>query len=64
MWKQRAAKVFISYSHQDLDFVSRLVNDIRQFGHEVWIDEKDLAAGDMISATVKGAIRRIGSFSW
>jgi len=62
MWKQRAAKVFISYSHQDLDFVSRLVNDIRQFGHEVWIDEKDLAAGDMISATVKGAIRRTRFF--
>ena len=62
MWEKRAAKVFISYSHQDRDFVSRLVDDIRQFGHEVWIDEKDVVVGFRISATIKRAIRRTRFF--
>jgi hypothetical protein len=35
----REIKVFISYSHDDKDFVTKLVSDLREKGINVWFDE-------------------------
>jgi uncharacterized membrane protein len=40
-----AAQVFISYSHEDHEFVSRLALDLEDRGADVWIDRMDLHAG-------------------
>jgi hypothetical protein len=39
------AQVFISYSHADHEFVSRLAIDLEDRGADVWIDKMDLHAG-------------------
>jgi hypothetical protein len=39
------AQVFISYSHEDHEFVSRLAIDLEDRGADVWIDKMDLHAG-------------------
>jgi hypothetical protein len=38
---------FISYSHADKDFVSRLAKDLMQ-GIEIWVDQFDLRPGDSL----------------
>ncbi|MEW5960465.1 MAG: TIR domain-containing protein [Chloroflexota bacterium] len=40
------ALVFVSYSHQDKDFVLRLVKDLRQRGVDVWFDQ-DIIPGEI-----------------
>lgn len=39
-------KVFVSHSHKDDHFTSRLVADLKHAGAEVWVDVADLGAGD------------------
>ena len=39
---------FISYSHSDKDFVSRLAKDLMQSGIEIWVDQFDLQPGDSL----------------
>ena len=46
------AKIFVSYSHEDRDFVGRLVERVKQSGHEVLIDEKFLSLGDPITPEI------------
>ena len=41
----REIKVFISYSHDDKDFVTKLVSDLREKGINVWFDE-NIQPGD------------------
>ncbi len=38
-------QVFVSYSHQDQEFVSRLALDLEKRGAQVWIDREDIHAG-------------------
>jgi len=40
-----AAQVFLSYSHQDHEFVSRLAIHLEDRGADVWIDKMDIHAG-------------------
>jgi hypothetical protein len=39
-------KVFVSHSHSDDTFTNRLVDDLRQAGATVWMDNTDLGAGN------------------
>jgi hypothetical protein len=39
-------RIFISYSHQDNAFVTRLTGDLKQHGLDVWIDQSGIRGGD------------------
>ena len=45
---QAAPRVFVSHSHLDNDFTSRLVNDLRGVGVDVWLDIVEVNRGDFI----------------
>lgn len=49
-------KVFISYSCKDKDFVRKLTDEIQDQGYRVWLDEKELIAGDSLPKTIGKAI--------
>lgn len=49
-------KVFISYSHADKRFARRIARQLEQNGYEVWLDEKELVAGDPLSQSISEAI--------
>src|SRR5215813_702299 len=47
--------VFISYAHEDKDFVSRLANDLDRVGVKVWQDKVDIPVGiDWTRAAERG----------
>lgn len=54
---QQQPRAFISYSHADKAFVARLVNELKQLGVGVWIDEVELVIGDSLIGRLGGAIR-------
>jgi TIR domain-containing protein len=56
------ATVFISYSHRDKPFVSRLARDLEQEGHRVWIDQTGLAPGHMMATRIANAIQQAEIF--
>ncbi len=39
-------RVFISYSRDDLPFVSRLAQDLRACGAALWLDQEEISAGE------------------
>ncbi len=39
-------KVFVSHSTKDIEFASKLVNDLNASGAQAWLDSNDLGAGD------------------
>jgi hypothetical protein len=38
--------IFVSYAHTDRALVERLVQDLRERGHTVWIDFESIQGGD------------------
>jgi hypothetical protein len=40
-----ATQIFISYSHSDMEFASKLTKDLEQAGYEVWLDRTDIQTG-------------------
>src|SRR4029077_5996717 len=50
------AKIFISYSHADREFVRRLAQDLTNQAVEVWLDEWRLAVGQEIKAMLDEGI--------
>jgi len=54
--KTLLGKIFISYSSKDKDFVSKLASEIENQGYSIWLDEKELIAGDYLPKTVGKAI--------
>ncbi len=42
---ERTPTVFISYSHSDDSFAVRLINDLQDGGHSVWIDKMNIKGG-------------------
>ncbi|GEM_PF-3984855 len=49
---QPGPRIFISYSSQDKEFVSQLVLDLNSADLRVWIDEKEIDAGDSIAQRI------------
>lgn len=52
-------KIFLSYSTRDKHFVRRLAGDLDRAGLEVWLDERELRAGDDLGA-IEAAIHGAG----
>lgn len=50
------AKLFVSYSHKDKDFVKSIVDKIDKTHHEVIIDEKNFDIGDPINTEIMNRI--------
>lgn len=50
--------VFISYAHEDFEFVSRLFFALSELGIPAWFDERNLAGGDNYDTAIPDAISR------
>lgn len=48
--------VFISYSRRDTDFVTLLVNELRDNSHDVWMDTTDIRGGTEWANEIENAI--------
>jgi len=46
------ARIFLSHSSRDKEFVRRLATDLAEMGHTPWLDEQEIRAGDSIVAKV------------
>ena len=55
--KDFLGKIFISYSSKDKKFVRRLANAIEKEGYKVWLDEKEIIAGDYLPKKIGKAIK-------
>lgn len=55
------AHAYISYSHEDVDFVQQLAADLRKHGIDVWVDIFEISAGDSFAAQVNKAIHQAGA---
>jgi hypothetical protein len=51
------AKIFLSHSSKDKDFVRRLATDLAEMGHTPWRDEEQIKAGDSIVRAIDEAVR-------
>ncbi|MDG4551869.1 MAG: toll/interleukin-1 receptor domain-containing protein [Candidatus Contendobacter sp.] len=49
-------KIFISYNHQDKEFVRRLSSDLRKGGFSVWLDEDVIFAGEIWADKIADAL--------
>lgn len=56
------AHIFISYSRQDEDYALQLVDDLRQRGFDVWIDQSGLEPSDHWFREIGRAVRRCAAF--
>lgn len=54
--KYLVGKIFISHSALDKRYVRRLADRIRREGFQIWLDEKDLVAGDALAAGISRAV--------
>lgn len=55
--------LFVSYYHEDRDFVEALAKQVAEGGFEVWYDQRGLSAGDSFPREIEravGSARRIG----
>ena len=50
-------RVFISYTHADRPFASRLAVDLTHAGVNVWYDEWEILPGDSIVEKIDTALR-------
>ncbi|MCI0489761.1 MAG: toll/interleukin-1 receptor domain-containing protein, partial [Blastocatellia bacterium] len=48
MSEQSNARVFISHSSKDKNFVRKLADDLKRSGFKIWLDEIELKVGDSI----------------
>ena len=48
--------VFISYSRKDAEFVNLLVEELREYSHEVWFDKSDIRGGTEWGTEIKNAV--------
>ena len=52
-----ARRVFVSYSRSDKSLMRQLVKQLEAAGHEVWVDESGIEAGDAWAKEIVEAIR-------
>ncbi len=50
-------QVFLSYSHQDEEFVLKLATDLEERGATIWIDRGDIRAGAVWRRSIAEAVR-------
>ena len=55
---KRAGGVFVSYSHEDREFVDHLVSRLEKDEINVWRDEKEILIGDVIDKAVSEGIQQ------
>jgi internalin A len=60
--KNQAAKVFISYSHQDKSFVKKLAGELEGQGMKVWWDFDNLKGGQDWQKEIERAIKQCDFF--
>lgn len=48
--------IFISYSHSDKEFAKKIIYDLQSIGKKVWIDEKNIELGDLITEKIRQGI--------
>ena len=55
-----STKAFVSYSRDDLDFVLRLCQDLRQAGAAIWLDKLDITPGEEWDLAVERGLAECG----
>ncbi|MDP9193869.1 MAG: TIR domain-containing protein [Acidobacteriota bacterium] len=50
------ARVFISYSHADAEFARYVARCLRAAGHEPWLDEENIVAGEHLEEALEEAV--------
>jgi hypothetical protein len=50
-------QVFVSYSHQDREWVREFVEKLMKEGVYVWLDEKEIAVGESIADKLEQGLR-------
>jgi predicted nucleotide-binding protein len=58
---EKADKVFISYVHQDQEWVEQLTEELTRKGINVWLAEKEISAGESIADKLEEGLRSSGS---
>jgi len=53
------ATVFVSYSHRDKDFVEEVVKGLTDQDFYVWLDERELKAGDSLLDSIAKALDQV-----
>src|SRR4051794_15219003 len=56
MKKHLLGKVFISHSSKDKPFVRRLARRLEKEGFGIWLDERELVAGDALGKKISEAL--------
>lgn len=56
----KSAKIFLSHSSKDKDFVRRLANDLKSNNVPVWFDEWELQVGDSLNQKISDGISESG----
>jgi hypothetical protein len=51
-----SAKVFLSHTKADKEFVRRLAKDLKEYGFPVWLDEWELRVGDSLVGEIEKGI--------
>jgi len=49
-------KTFISYTRKDSEFALRIAKDLKEAGHEIWIDQLDITAGKRWDVEIEEAL--------
>lgn len=56
----KSAKIFLSHSSKDKEFVRRLANDLQTSSVPVWFDEWELQVGDSLTSKIGEGIKESG----
>lgn len=51
------AKIFISHSSKDKEFVRKLSADLANLGHDPWLDEWEIKVGECIVSKIEHGIK-------
>ncbi len=55
-------QIFVSYSRVDTDFVLNLINDLIEEKLDVWLDQRDISAGQRWDRTIQAALQESDIF--